>query len=83
MRGLGRCGNGPLAGPALVARVKSFSPKSGWGFVELAVPAPSGGPGVRDVFFHRSDVAKSPPASAALSSAPLPIPDHSPGALNW
>eukprot|EP00667_Euglena_gracilis_P007617 EG_transcript_7691 len=40
-------------------RVKSFSQKSGWGFIQLFENGEEDAEGSKDVFFHRADVSRS------------------------
>jgi len=42
-----------------VGRIKSFSQKSGWGFIQLFENGIEDAEGCKDVFFHRADVAKT------------------------
>lgn len=48
-------------GPLRQGRVKSFSQKSGWGFIQLFEDVEETLESARDVFFHRADVMRAGP----------------------
>eukprot|EP00667_Euglena_gracilis_P002099 EG_transcript_2097 len=60
---LGAPSAGPegTVGPVRLGRIKSFSQKSGWGFIQLFEQSGEALETARDVFFHRADVTRVGP----------------------